>query len=164
MSEARVARFAMVGHEQAQEVAARLMSRLRVEGECWVWTGCRNPGGYGHMRVNGRVEKAHAVAVFLRHGADVLRAETVNHLCFNRLCCNPDHLQVASKWENTLHGASPSAHHAAKTHCQNGHALEGENIAPRSDGRRCRECKRISSRKYEVNRRRRHTTGEGSTV
>ncbi len=121
----------------------RLMTRLCVDDECWVWTGFIRPDGYGFIRLGGRVEQTHVVAMWLRHGAESLAAETVNHLCFNRACCNPDHMQFASRRENALHGNGMAGRHAAKTHCSNGHALAGENIIPFRGGRRCRACSQI---------------------
>ena len=146
MGSARVKRFKLVGDAQAQEVAVRLMSRLRVDGECWVWTGCRLPKGYGLMGINGRSERVHVVVMFLRHGAEALAAETVNHLCFNRACCNPEHLQFASVRENNLHGNGTSGLHAAKTHCPHGHEYSPENISWWRGRRDCLKCKRNSAR------------------
>lgn len=144
----RAGRFSLVSDAQAQEVAVRLMARLRVEGDCWEWTGYRLPSGYGQIGIGDRAELVHVVAMFLRHGAAALRAETVNHLCFNRACCNPDHLQFASRRENTLHGSGLSAQAAAKTHCSSGHEFSPENTYHSPRGRRaCRTCKRICDRK-----------------
>lgn len=152
MSARRANRFAAVTSAAAQDLAVRLMSRLRVDGDCWVWTGYLKPSGYGQVSLNDRMELSHVVAMFFRHGARALSAETVNHLCFNRACCNPDHLQFASNRENTLHGNAISAHCAAKTHCVHGHALSPENTyhPPGVERRECRECRR--NRKHRADR------------
>ena len=158
MSDGRVARFGLIDDAMAQDVAVRLMARLRVEGECWLWTGLQHRG-YGKISLNATMEQTHVVAMFLRHGAQALAAETVNHLCLNRGCCNPDHLQFASIRENTLHGSGLAAQNAAKTHCVNGHELSPENVTHGRGGRDCRKCKRASDKRRTPRDRRLRAQG-----
>lgn len=78
----------------------------------------------------------------------------VDHLCRNRLCVNPSHLEAVTPAENKRRGFSPPAINARKTHCIHGHELAGANVYYRKDrpGRRqCRECERIRKRKGVAN-------------
>ena len=152
MNTKRADRLGAATNAALQDLAVRLMSRLRVEGECWVWTGGRTATGYGQINLNDKTERAHVMAMLLRHGHEALAAETVNHLCANRACCNPDHLQFASQHENLLHGDTIAARCAAKTHCVRGHEFSPENtyVRARERSRGCRECTRIRQRRLHA--------------
>jgi hypothetical protein len=66
---------------------------------------------------------------------------TLDHLCRNRACCNPDHIELVTMAENKRRGYSRNAINARKTHCPKRHPLEGDNLMVDKRGyRRCREC------------------------
>lgn len=72
---------------------------------CWNWIGNQSYNGYGRMtlRVNGKHRKvgAHRVSVQVLKGyTEIPPGIEVDHLCFNRLCINPDHLRLVPKAEN----------------------------------------------------------------
>lgn len=66
----------------------------------------------------------------------------IDHLCRNRGCVNPKHLEAVTQQVNTLRGKSFAAEYAKRTHCNNGHPLEGDNlyITKNRYGRACRTC------------------------
>lgn len=67
--------------------------------DCWRWLGGTR-SGYGHFTMNRKGYFAHRIAAgLLDDGSD--RTAQVMHLCNNKLCCNPSHLQIGTPSENT---------------------------------------------------------------
>lgn len=121
-----------------------MMRRVRVVNGCWEWTGSTNGCGYGRLYANPPSRKstaAHRVMYEMVRG-EIPNGLTLDHLCRNRLCINPQHLEPVTNRENVLRGIGISAHNKRKTHCCRGHELSGHNLIPNSnDGRDCRTCK-----------------------
>lgn len=121
---------------------------------CWEWNGAHVPKGYGSIgHWNGRSqESAHRAMVELLTGCRVPVGMQIDHLCRNRGCVNPWHLEVVSPRTNVLRGVGRSAENAAKTHCKRGHELAGSNLSiDLVDGgarfeRRCKTCVREQAR------------------
>lgn len=109
---------------------------------CWEWRAYRRPDGYGVFNTDhSRPLRAHRVAYELVVGP-IPAGLTVDHLCRNRGCVNPAHLEPVTMKENTLRGMSSPATRARQTHCKNGHPLSGGNLRIDKFGRRrCRRCK-----------------------
>ena len=121
---------------------------------CWVWTGARNPKGYGRFRVDDKLASAHRFAYeqFVGRIPDGL---VLDHLCRNRGCCNPEHLRACTNRENIFApgSESPTAVHAAKTHCPDGHPYDAANTYMWRGHRHCRECSRRRQADYRNQRK-----------
>lgn len=128
----------------------RLNSKVDRTDDCWIWTASTS-GGYGQIRVDGKILKAHRVAYELFVGP-IPEDKELDHLCRNRVCVRPDHLEPVTRSENLkrspLVGKHPNQH-ANKTHCKHGHEFTTENtyLKPDGKGRECKACRRERARK-----------------
>jgi hypothetical protein len=112
------------------------------EDGCWEWAASRNQDGYGLFNMEG-TSKAHRASYLLFVGP-IPEGLTIDHLCRNRGCVNPEHLEPVTLRENVLRGLTLAAANAAKSHCYRGHPLYGENLRIDQLGKRvCRECRRL---------------------
>lgn len=109
--------------------------------ECWPYPGyCNRRTGYGNAYWEGERWEAHRAAYVMLVGP-IPDGYHVDHLCRNRACCNPAHLEPVPPRVNLLRGESPSAKQARQTHCLNGHELAGANLRPTNRGKReCAVC------------------------
>src|SRR5437870_1891634 len=113
--------------QRDQSAAHRLWSKVERTPGCWNWKGAVGQNGYGHFWLNGRYISPHRVAYILEKG-QISDNSTIDHLCRNRLCVNPSHLEAVLIRENVLRGEGPSALNSRKTHCPRGHPLEEWNL------------------------------------
>lgn len=117
-----------------------LLQRYRiVKSGCWEWDSTEKTG-YGRLYFNRQRQVAHRWSYLCFRG-DIPDGMTIDHLCRNRRCINPDHLECVTPRENWIRGISPTAINAKKKHCKNGHRLAGKNIRIETTGsRRCLKC------------------------
>ena len=113
-----------------------ILARCVVVGECWEWTGSAHNAGYGV--VGAKLAHRLSYEAFVGPIADTL---TIDHLCQNRKCVNPAHLEPVPLAINVLRGDSPPARNARKTHCPQGHPYDEVNTYRTTKGHRiCRAC------------------------
>jgi len=136
-----------------ETLTERIMSKVTVDKktQCWNWTGSlfkKPSGSYGQLRMCGRkgkTQRAHRVSYenFVGKIPDGL---SIDHLCQNTLCVNPNHLQPVTHSENMRRGRN-----AKKTHCVNGHKRTSENIYINTRGaKECRICLKENQRRYKM--------------
>jgi hypothetical protein len=111
--------------------------------ECWEWAASTAGGGYGRFRVSPLRKSflAHRVSYEL-HVGPIPEGLQIDHLCRNRACVNPEHLEVVTNRVNTLRGVGLTAQNIAKTECPAGHPYDEGNTAVYAGSRICRTCVR----------------------
>ena len=125
----------------------RFWSKVSKTNSCWLWIACLDRDGYGQFRVGKKVRQAHIVAYELVTGV-VPPELQLDHLCRNRACVRPDHLEAVTKLVNDLRGMSPMAVNARKTCCPQGHPYAGKNLLVTGGIRKCRICSESTQRRY----------------
>jgi hypothetical protein len=129
---------------QGLEPMTRFLSKVNVDGPCWEWVGQLNAQGYGVFSFRRKDESAHRW-LYQQLVATVPDGLELDHLCRNRACVNPDHLEPVTHKVNVLRGSGVAAEHARKTRCIRNHELAGSNLririkAGRYVERVCRQC------------------------
>ena len=81
-------------------------ARTKWQDGCLVWTGSLNKKGYGHIRVDGTMVRAHRYAWQREHG-EIPEGKIIDHNCHNRACVNIDHLRLATYQENSANRSGP---------------------------------------------------------
>ncbi|SIN33573.1 HNH endonuclease signature motif containing protein [Mycobacteroides abscessus] len=140
----------------------RFWEKVRPAGalECWQWGASLNDGGYGQIYVHEvrRPIRAHRVAWELLRG-EIPTGLVIDHLCRNRRCVNPWHMDLVTNEVNIERGEFRSSRPPLKTHCPSGHAYAGENVRIAKAGYRvCRSCERAQSLAGYYRRKARNNT------
>ena len=130
-------------NRRSKTAAQALLAHVTVIGECWEWTGARQPNGYGKVGRNGVTVLAHRLAYAVTFGA-IPASLTIDHLCRNRACIRPDHLEAVTGAENTRRGADARLSDT----CPDGHRFTPENTAFQGRTRRCLACRRARLRSH----------------
>lgn len=131
----------------------RFKAKVRKTRGCWKWLGRKNWGGYGLFYLDGKQKLAHRVSY--EFARDIIpKGLQVDHLCRNRGCVNPSHMELVTPRENTLRGNGIAAQHARKTHCIRGHEFTKENtLYAQKRYRVCKECSHAWSRAHPKHRK-----------
>lgn len=119
----------------------RFWERLVLVGECWIFTGAKNEDGYGKVKLDGHW-RAH------RYAWSVLRGEIpdgleLDHLCRNRACVNPDHLDPVPGAVNTARASKATYVGGVQVRCLRDHEFTPENTRMYRGKRQCRACQRL---------------------
>ena len=115
---------------------------------CQEWTGAISTEGYGTIGGGSDKRYAHRVAV-TESGREIPPGYQVDHLCRNRRCVNPAHLEVVTQRENIARGASAGAVIARTGRCRNGHEMTSANayVRPDTGDRWCKACRNARLRR-----------------
>lgn len=156
MCELHYKRFKKTGSTDAQRVDHLTRYRADEDG-CWNWTGPIFSNGYGHISaVTFGTTLAHR-AFYVAHKGAVPDGLDLDHLCRNRQCVNPDHLEPVTRSVNIQRGVKSRM----QGRCKRGHdqTLPGARGVEACTGASfCRECRRIRQREGYHRRRRARTT------
>lgn len=136
------------------DLLERFLSKVQITEECWLWTGAANGNGYGHISINKKPVKAHRLSYELHKGS-IPTGLVIDHLCRNRRCVRPDHLEAVTQKENLRRsplnpamagGMALAAKKLKNECCIRGHVFSAENTVVYRGARKCRECHRTDER------------------
>lgn len=140
----------------------RFWSKVNKTEECWIFIASGNKWGYGQFWYQGKFIAAHRFSYMIENGP-IKEGLEIHHLCRNRRCVNPEHLEALTKQEHNKRwrnlGPAVEAtkkRYAERTECSKGHPLTKENTRHYTNRkgyitRKCRTC----HRENEAGRRKR---------
>jgi len=121
-------------------IGKRLLSKVDFTDEgCWEWQAGKDGGGYGSVMIRRKRYGVHRLA-YLEWVGPIPEGMEIDHLCRNRKCFNPYHLEAVTGRINKLRGIGFVAKHALATHCPKGHPYDETNTYVRK-GTGYRDCK-----------------------
>ena len=116
---------------------AQLLERRIVDGAsgCWLWTGPLNNKGYGRSGDGYAHRRSYEIFT-----GPIPEGLEIDHLCRNRRCVNPEHLEAVTHVENLRR----TLHTRTETHCASGHEYSEFGFWQDRAGRiKCKECRRV---------------------
>ena len=135
----------------SQLLPPRFLSKIEIDSQtnCWNWIASKYPNGYGQFvhGLNGRFKGigAHRYAYELLVGP-IPEGLQIDHLCRNRACVNPSHMEAVTQRVNLLRGETIAARQARQTQCVRGHPFNEVNTYSWKGHRKCRACGRACAR------------------
>jgi hypothetical protein len=122
----------------SERLLDRMLSKIDFTDGCWVWIGGRFNTGYGRISVRDYPHLAHRVMYETVVGP-IPEGLHIDHLCRNRACVNPDHLEPVTQAENNQRAWDA----APRERCKRGHLLDDDSYITKAGYRDCRACRRF---------------------
>lgn len=117
----------------------RFMSKIKVtESGCWEWQRGKSGNGYGMLKILNVNWMAHRYS-YTQLVGEIPENHDLDHLCRNRACTNPAHLEPVTRSVNLNRGVKKTLT-PLKTHCIHGHEYTPENTYTNGNSRTCRTC------------------------
>lgn len=146
----------------AKPIKERIESLVKRVNGCWEWQGRLTKQGYGQTSTGSRTDNTRATRIAHRVSYETFVGEipeglTIDHLCRNRACVNPDHLEAVTIKENVRRGNPLWKQEMARTHCPQGHEYTTSNVylsGRNKTSRSCKTCMKSRSKaRYWASRR-----------
>jgi hypothetical protein len=90
-----------------EQIQTKLLNRISIDNnDCWVWQGAKSKSGYGYWTegLHKPMWRVHRLMWALTHNEAMPRTKramiVIDHVCSNKLCFRPSHLQKISQREN----------------------------------------------------------------
>lgn len=116
---------------------------------CWIWKGSHRGYIYGSFWFMEKNVMAHRFAYEFIGGYEIPEGYSIDHLCKNTSCVNPNHLEAVSKSENSIRTRNEFGKNAIKTHCKRGHPLSGSNLyIAKNNTRKCYTCIKLRTQQF----------------
>lgn len=119
------------------DLPRRIADKITVRNGCWLWTAGKDRKGYAKLKWNNKSIGAHRI-VYALLVDEISDGLTVDHLCPNKHCVNPRHMEIVTvsenayrRWDNGL--------------CPKGHKYDEENTYWHKGKRHCRKCHKARS-------------------
>lgn len=139
------------------DLATRVQMRVSIEDRghdtpCWISDRAAQRNGYTKIGLGGKTYLTHRVS-YEAHIGPIPDGMQLDHLCRQRACCNPDHLEPVTCRENLVRGVTIIAAQVSATHCLKGHPFDATNTRMTNLGKRvCRTCDRARASQYRERR------------
>ena len=142
----------------SEGIADRLKKGAKEVNGCWEWQKSKQSEGYGVLRlvVDGKSKLCYAHRTsYEQFVGPIPEGFVIDHLCRNRCCINPAHLEVVTFAENCLRGTGSPAKKARRNHCDKGHEYNPENTRMNGTVRMCLTCALAAKERSNTRRRER---------
>ena len=131
-------------YKMKKEPYERFLEKVIKTGSCWGWTGAHTQAGYAVFSIAGKFIYGHRYSFQLSKG-NIPDGLQLDHLCDNKGCVNPEHLEIVTNQENQIRRYQNNP----RQYCDKGHLFTKENTMYIKSGTRlCRICAINRTRKW----------------